>query len=213
MKDLSLNQTLEALGLSTRPAPKTLARKEGSKHILRGAEILFTGTAGDVWAWLGARAAIVASEHGFWCKRTAPLATSGSPRFEGFQAAAADMFRDGDQSDEWLYGWDEFDGIKRAEVERATADDRPRGARFETELTADELEAFAEGADIYGTREEAADLRCRARAVRRGDSDPAAEVEAFLSNPPAPTVRAAGTSGTVMVGGREEVEGFSNFLR
>lgn len=108
MKDLSLNQILEALGLTTRPAPKALARKEGSKHILRGEEILFTGTAGDVWAWLGARADI-----------TPP----GSPRFDGFQAAADDHFRDGSQSDEWLRGWDGFKGLLMREVERMTAED------------------------------------------------------------------------------------------
>lgn len=39
------------------------------------------------------------------------------------------------------------------------------------------------------------------------------DVEHFLSNPPAPTSRAAGTSGTVMVGGRKDVKTFSNFLR
>lgn len=102
MKELSLNQTLEDLGLTTRPASKTLARKEGSKHVLRGDEILFTGTAGDTWAWLGARADIVAAEGGFWCKATARVATSGSPRFDGFQAAAADHFPDENESSEWL---------------------------------------------------------------------------------------------------------------
>lgn len=47
MKSPTLNQALAARGLTTRPAPGTYR-----KHILRGSKILFTGTAGDVWAWL-----------------------------------------------------------------------------------------------------------------------------------------------------------------
>lgn len=73
MKDLSLNQTLTALGYTTCPAPKSLARQEGSKLILRDDDtVAFIGTARQVWEWLGARADIVVAGEGFWCKQTRP---------------------------------------------------------------------------------------------------------------------------------------------
>ena len=46
---MTLNQTLAALGLTTRPGGGLY-----SKHILRDGVIVFTGRAGDVWAWLHA---------------------------------------------------------------------------------------------------------------------------------------------------------------
>ena len=47
---MTLNQTLAALGFTTRQAKDS--KKAGSKDILRDGEVVFTGTAGDVWAWL-----------------------------------------------------------------------------------------------------------------------------------------------------------------
>lgn len=46
--DPSLNDVLASLGLSTQPAPGQYA-----KHILdREGRVVFTGRAGEVWAWL-----------------------------------------------------------------------------------------------------------------------------------------------------------------
>jgi len=49
MNGPTLNQVLRALGYTTRPAPNF---NQYAKDILRGGAVVFTGCAGDVWAWL-----------------------------------------------------------------------------------------------------------------------------------------------------------------
>lgn len=46
---MSLNEVLDALGYRT--APPTKAIQQG-KRILRRGEVVFEGTAGEVWTWL-----------------------------------------------------------------------------------------------------------------------------------------------------------------
>lgn len=50
MTEISLNDALHALGYTTRPA-----RAMHKKDILKGGVVVFTGAAGEVWAWLRER--------------------------------------------------------------------------------------------------------------------------------------------------------------
>ena len=130
---------------------------------------------------------------------TCGVITEIDPRDDGYKSCRTGSFRDGNRGIVWLAGWDEAKAEEIAEVERAAGSEEYKVARA------------WESSHLNPASKNGKDWRAAHDAVC--DDDTATEVAAFISNPPGPTVRAAGTSGTVMVGGREEVETFSNFLR